>query len=58
TSLTTIIGLLPIAFGLGESGELYQPLGQTIFIGMTLGTLFTLFIVPIIYEYFNRKRFS
>lgn len=58
TSLTTIIGTLPLAFGFGESSELSQPIGQVIFVGMTLGTLFTLLVVPVIYEYFNRKRFA
>ncbi|MEN2997906.1 MAG: efflux RND transporter permease subunit [Brevinematia bacterium] len=58
TALTTIIGVLPLALGIGASSELFQPLGLVVLIGLTLGTFFTLFIIPVMFEYFNRKRFA
>ncbi len=50
TTLTTILGLLPLAFGLGEGGELKQPLGVTVFGGLFVSTILTLFIIPSIYQ--------
>lgn len=58
TTLTTVIGVIPLALGIGESSELFQPLGQVIFIGLTMSTLFTLFVIPVVFEYLNRKRFA
>ncbi len=58
TNLTTIIGTLPLSLGIGESAEIFQPLGQTILVGLSSGVVFTLFIIPVIFEYFNRKRFA
>src|SRR5690606_14622691 len=46
TSLTTILGMLPIALGLGEGGKILQPLGITVSGGLWVSTLLTLFIVP------------
>ena len=55
TSLTTILGMLPLAFGRGEGSELVRPIGQTIVGGMTMSTLMTLFLVPLLYARMNRK---
>ena len=55
TSLTTILGMTPMAFFPGEGSELVQPLGQTVVGGMTVSTLMTLFLVPVLYAIFNRK---
>jgi multidrug efflux pump subunit AcrB len=46
TSLTTILGMLPIAFGSGEGGKILQPLGIAVAGGLWVSTLFTLYIVP------------
>ena len=46
TSLTTILGMLPIAFGMGEGGKILQPLGIAVAGGLWVSTLFTLYIVP------------
>jgi HAE1 family hydrophobic/amphiphilic exporter-1 len=46
TSLTTILGMTPIALGLGEGGKVLQPLGIAVSGGMWVSTLFTLFMVP------------
>ncbi|MBM7582246.1 HAE1 family hydrophobic/amphiphilic exporter-1 [Caldicoprobacter guelmensis] len=50
TSLTTILGLLPLALGLGESSELQVPLAVTVMGGLTLSTFLTLVIVPVVYS--------
>ncbi len=49
TTLTTILGLLPMAIGLGEGAEVYAPLGQAIAGGLVTSTLITLFLVPTLY---------
>jgi multidrug efflux pump subunit AcrB len=46
TSLTTAIGMLPIALGLGEGGRVLQPLGIAVSGGLWISMLFTLFVVP------------
>lgn len=46
TSLTTGLGMLPIAFGLGEGGKILQPLGIAVCGGLWFSTLLTLYIVP------------
>jgi hydrophobic/amphiphilic exporter-1 (mainly G- bacteria), HAE1 family len=46
TSLTTLLGMLPIAFGIGEGGRILQPLGIAVSGGLFFSTLFTLFLVP------------
>ena len=55
TSLTTILGMVPLAFGSGEGAELVRPIGQTIVGGMIMSTLMTLFLVPMLYARMNRK---
>ncbi len=55
TSLTTILGMMPLAFGSGEGAELVRPIGQTIVGGMIMSTLMTLFLVPMLYARMNRK---
>ncbi|MGV3719373.1 MAG: efflux RND transporter permease subunit, partial [Actinomycetota bacterium] len=49
TTIIAVLGLLPLALGLGEGTELLQPLGVTVFAGLSLGTLLTLFVVPCLY---------
>jgi HAE1 family hydrophobic/amphiphilic exporter-1 len=58
TSLTSIIGVLPLSLGIGSGSELFQPLGLTLLLGLFAGTFFTLFVIPVVYEYLNRKRFA
>ena len=55
TSLTTILGLLTMAFGVGTGAELMQPVAIVCIGGLTYATLMTLFVVPVIYEIFNKK---
>ena len=53
TSLTTVLGMVPLAFSSGEGSELVRPIGQTIVGGMVMSTLLTLFFVPMVYVYFD-----
>jgi len=46
TSLTTILGMMPIAFGFGEGGKILQPLGIAVAGGLWVSMLLTLFFVP------------
>lgn len=50
TALTTILGLLPIAMGIGEGSESTQPMGIVIVSGLTFATFLTLFVIPIFYS--------
>jgi multidrug efflux pump subunit AcrB len=49
TTITTVLGLLPLALGIGEGSEFLQPLGVVVFSGLSLATLLTLFIIPCFY---------
>lgn len=55
TSACTVLGLLPMAFGLGEGGELQRPLAITVIGGLTMGTLLTLIVIPVVYTLLDRK---
>ncbi|MEG0808051.1 MAG: efflux RND transporter permease subunit [Alistipes sp.] len=50
TSLTTILGMLPLAIGTGAGSETWQPMGIAVIGGLTCSTLLTLFIVPVLYS--------
>ncbi len=56
TTGTTVLGLLPMALGLGEGGELRAPLAITVIGGLTVATLLTLFVIPVLYELVERRR--
>ncbi|QDL11488.1 AcrB/AcrD/AcrF family protein [Brasilonema octagenarum UFV-E1] len=49
TTVTTILGLFPLALGIGEGSEFLQPLGIVVFFGMAIATLLTLFLIPCFY---------
>jgi HAE1 family hydrophobic/amphiphilic exporter-1 len=55
TTACTVLGLLPLAFGLGEGGELQRPLAITVIGGLTLGTVLTLIVIPVVYTLLDRK---
>ncbi|MCP4293096.1 MAG: efflux RND transporter permease subunit [bacterium] len=55
TTSTTVLGLLPMALGLGEGAELRAPLAVTVISGLLLATLLTLVVVPVIYSLFSRS---
>jgi HAE1 family hydrophobic/amphiphilic exporter-1 len=58
TTLTTVLGLVPLAFGLGEGGEAQAPLARVVIGGLTSSTLITLVLVPVVYSIFEEKRES
>ncbi len=49
TTVTTVLGLLPLALGLGDGSEFLQPMGIVVFAGLSLATLLTLFLIPCFY---------
>ncbi|MFA5712557.1 MAG: efflux RND transporter permease subunit [Bacteroidales bacterium] len=49
TTLTTILGMTPMAMGLGEGSEIWQPMGIAIIGGLTLSTILTLAVIPTFY---------
>ena len=50
TTTTTVLGLLPLALGLGEGAELRMPMGITVVGGLLFSTLLTLVLVPVVYD--------
>jgi multidrug efflux pump subunit AcrB len=50
TTITTVLGMFPLALGSGQGGEFLQPLGIVVFSGLALATLLTLFIIPCFYS--------
>jgi HAE1 family hydrophobic/amphiphilic exporter-1 len=55
TTLTTILGMVPMAFFPGEGSELVQPIGLTVIGGLVINTIATLYLAPVLYSIFNRK---
>ena len=55
TALAMIIGMLPMALGLGEGGEQNAPLGRAVIGGLLLATFATLFFVPIVYSHLRAR---
>ena len=49
TSVTTIVGLMPMALGLGGKSPIWMPLAVTIIFGLATSTLLTLFMMPALY---------
>ncbi|MBN1826902.1 MAG: efflux RND transporter permease subunit [Candidatus Eisenbacteria bacterium] len=55
TTLTTVLALLPMALGLGQGAELRAPMAIAVIGGLTLGTLLTLVVIPVVYATLDRK---
>lgn len=55
TALTTVLGLMPLALGIGEGTEINQPMGIAVIGGMVTSTLLTLYVVPVVYSLFDRN---
>src|SRR6059058_3672779 len=58
TALAMIIGMLPMALGLGEGGEQNAPLGRAVIGGLLVATITTLFFVPVVYSLLRKKEFT
>lgn len=53
TTITTVLGIFPLALGIGDGAEFLQPMGIVVFSGLALATLLTLFIIPCFYTLFH-----
>jgi len=55
TTLTTILGMLPMALGLGEGGETNAPMAVAVIFGLAVSTVLTLVIIPVLYTLFEER---
>jgi multidrug efflux pump subunit AcrB len=55
TALAMVIGMVPMAIGLGEGGEQNAPLGRAVIGGLTIGTIATLVFVPVVFSMIYRR---
>jgi len=55
TTLTTVLGLLPMALGLGEGSEMRTPMAITVIGGLLTSTMLTLLVVPVMYSLLDRR---
>ena len=56
TTLTTVLGMLPMALGTGEGSEMWRSLGMTVAWGLSISSLVTLVIIPTLYCAFQSRR--
>jgi multidrug efflux pump subunit AcrB len=56
TAMAMVIGMVPMALGLGEGGEQNAPLGRAVIGGLTLATIATLFFVPVVFSIVHRRK--
>ncbi len=59
TTIATVVGLMPMALGIGEGSETNLPLARAVIGGLTVSTVFTLFLIPSLYtllERFSKKQ--
>lgn len=56
TTLTTVVGMLPLALGWGEGAEMLQPLAVALISGLSVSLLVTLVLIPILYRFTHRKQ--
>jgi HAE1 family hydrophobic/amphiphilic exporter-1 len=58
TTLTTTLGLLPLAIGIGDGAELRAPMAITVIAGLVVSTLLTLVVIPTMYAIMDRKVYT
>ena len=58
TTMTTTLGLLPLAIGFGDGAELRAPMGITVIGGLLFSTLLTLVVIPVMYDILDRKSYT
>ena len=56
TTMTTVLGLAPMAVGFGEGSEVRTPMAITVIGGLLASTLLTLVVIPVVYSLLDRKR--
>ena len=56
TTLTTVLGLAPMALGLGEGAEIRTPMAVTVIAGLSVSMVLTLIVIPVLYAQFTRAR--
>ena len=56
TTLSTLLGMVPMAFFGDANSSMTQPIGLCVIGGLTSSTIVTLFIIPVIYSLFNQKK--
>jgi HAE1 family hydrophobic/amphiphilic exporter-1 len=56
TTMTTVLGLTPMAIGMGEGSEIRRPLAITVIAGLLSATFLTLIVIPSIYSVFAREK--
>jgi HAE1 family hydrophobic/amphiphilic exporter-1 len=55
TSLTTILGMLPLAMSKGSGSEIWSPMGIAVIGGLIFSTMVTMLLIPVVYHMMNRK---
>ena len=58
TTITTVLGLVMTAVGIGSGNEMMQPIAVVCIGGLVYATVMTLYVVPILYDFFNRKELT
>lgn len=53
TTLTTVLAMVPLGLALGEGSEMQQPLAITIIFGLSISSMFTLLLIPVVYTFFD-----
>ncbi|MCC8088050.1 MAG: efflux RND transporter permease subunit [Rikenellaceae bacterium] len=56
TTMTTILGMVPLAVGAGEGSEIWRPMGIAVIGGLTFSTVLTLIVIPVVYSVFGTGR--
>lgn len=53
TTLTTVLGMLPMSLGIGEGAEIYRGMALTVMFGLSFSTILTLVVIPILYTFID-----
>ena len=56
TTATTVLGMVPMALGIGEGSEMWQSMGITVAWGLSISTLVTLVLIPTLYAALEARR--
>jgi len=58
TTMTTTLGMIPLALGIGEGTEIRAPMAITVIGGLLASTLLTLIVIPVMYQILDKKDYS